>query len=159
MMRNAKTALALCVVMLGTAIEARADCKYIRGGVAETVITSEYDPIGRLLGTVTGVLNGASTTFLTTPPPNVTSYDVFLTTAGDVLIATGVSAPRTPVPGEPGEFISHVDLTIVGGSGQYAEATGTMTFDGVSHTLTVPRTADLIYKGTVCGPNVKGDPN
>jgi len=29
----------------------------------------------------------------------------------------------------------------------------------VSHTLTVPRTADLIYKGTVCGPNVKGDPN
>ena len=96
------------------------------------------DPIGRLLGTVTGVLNGASTVFLTTPPPNVTSYDVFLTTAGDVLIATGVSAPRTPVPGEPGEFISHVDLTIVGGFGQYAEATGTMTFDGVSHTLHCP---------------------
>ena len=45
---------------------------------------------------MTGVLNGASTVFLTTPPPNVTSYDVFLTTAGDVLIATGVSAPRTP---------------------------------------------------------------
>jgi len=99
----------------------------------------------------TGVLNGASTVFLTTPPPNVTSYDVFLTTAGDVLIATGVSAPRTPVPGEPGDFISHVDLTIVGGFGQYAAATGTMTFDGVSHTGTVPRTADLIYKGTVCG--------
>ena len=155
-MRNTKTALALCVVMLGTAIEARADCKYIRGGIAETAIPSSNDPIGRLLGTVTGVLNGASTVFLTTPPPNVTSYDVFLTNAGDVLIATGVSAPRTPVPGEPGEFISHVDLTIVGGFGQYAEATGTMTFDGVSHTLTVPRTVDLTYKGTVCGPNVKG---
>ena len=27
MTRNTKTALALCVVMLGTAIEARADCK------------------------------------------------------------------------------------------------------------------------------------
>ena len=89
----------------------------------------------------------------------MTSYDVFLTTTGDVLIATGVSAPRTPVPGEPGEFISHIDLTIVGGFGKYAEATGTMTFDGVSHTGTVPRTADIIYKGTVCGPNVKGDPN
>ena len=98
MMRNAKTALALCVVMLGTAIEARADCKYIRGGIAETLIPSN-DPIGRLLGTVTGVLNGASTVFITSPPPNVTSYDVFVTTAGDVLIATGVSAPRTPVPG------------------------------------------------------------
>ena len=157
MTRNTKTALALCVVMLGTAIEARADCKYIRGGIAETAIPSN-DPIGRLLGTVTGVLNGASTVFLTTPPPNVTSYDVFLTTAGDVLIATGVSA-RTPVHGEQSEFITHVDLKVVGGSGKYAEATGTMTFDGVSHTGTVPRTADLIYTGRVCGPNVKGGGN
>jgi hypothetical protein len=74
------------------------------------------------------------------------------------LIATGVPT-RTPVPGEPGEFISHVDLKVVGGFGMYAEAIGTMTFDGVSHTGTVPPTADLIYKGTVCGPNVKGDPN
>ena len=65
--------------------------------------------------------------------------------------------PRTPVPGEPGEFISHIDLTIAGGFGKYAEATGTMTFDGVSHTGTVPRTADIIYKATVCGPNVKGN--
>ena len=157
MKRNTKTALALCVVMLGTAIEARADCKYIRGGIAETAIPSN-DAFGRLLGTVTGVLNGASTVFLTTPPPNVTSYDVFLTTAGDVLIATGAPT-RAPVPGEPGEFISHVDLTVVGGFGKYAEATGTMTFDGRSHTGTVPRTADLVYQGTVCGPNVKGGGN
>jgi hypothetical protein len=34
-----------------------------------------------------------------------------------------------------------------------------MTFDGVSHTGTVPGTADIIYKGTVCGPYVKGNPN
>jgi hypothetical protein len=88
----------------------------------------------------------------------VTSYDVFLTTAGDVLIATGVPT-RTPVPGEPGEFFTHVDLTVVGGSGKYAEATGTMTFDGRFHTGTVPQTADLVYQGTVCGPNVKGGGN
>ncbi len=31
-----------------------------------------------------------------------------------------------------------------------------MTFDGVSHTGTVPQTVDLIYKGTG-GPNVKGN--
>ena len=104
------------------------------------------------------MLNGASAVFITSPPPNLTSYDAFLTTAGDVLIATGVST-RTPVPGEPGEFISHVDLTVVGGFGKYAAATGTMTFDGRSHTLTVPRTVDLVYQGTVCGPNVKGDGN
>ena len=77
--------------------------------------------------------------------PHVTSYDVFLTTAGDVLIATGLPS-RTPVLGEPGEFISHGALTVVGGSGKYADATGTMTFDGTGHTGTVPPTADFVYK-------------
>jgi len=158
MTRYTQLTLMLCVAVAGTAVEARGDCHKVRGSIAETAIPSN-DPFGRLLGTVTGVLNGASTVFLTSPPPNVTSYDVFLTTAGDVLIATGVSAPRTPVPGEPGEFISHVDLTVVGGFGKYADATGTMTFDGRSHTGTVPRTADLVYQGSVCGPNVKGGEN
>ena len=158
MTRHTQLAVMLCVAVAGTAVEARADCHNIRGSIAETRIPSN-DQLGRYLGTVTGVLNGASTVFLTSPPPNVTSYDVFLTTAGDVLLATGVSAPRTPVPGEPGEFVSHVDLTVVGGFGKYAEATGTMTFDGRSHTGTVPRTVDLVYEGTVCGPNVKGGGN
>ena len=150
MTRHTQLALMLCVAVAGTAVEARADCHKVRGSIAETSIPSN-DQFGRLLGTVTGVLNGASTVFITSPPPNVTSYDVFVTTAGDVLIATGVPT-RTPVPGEPGEFFTHVDLTVVGGS----EATGTMTFDGSTHTGTVPRTVDLVYRGTVCGPNVKG---
>ena len=157
MTRFTQLALMLCGAVAATAVEARADCQKVRGSIAETRIPSN-DPFGRLLGTVTGVLNGASTAFITSPPPNVTSYDVFLTTAGDVLIATGVPT-RAPVPGEPGEFISHVDLTVVGGSGKYAEATGTMTFDGRSHTTTVPPTSDLIYKGAVCGPNVNGGGN
>ena len=70
---------------------------------------------------------------------------------------------RTPVPGAPpGEFTVHVDLTITGGSGKYEAATGTLTFDGQSHNaLGGPglSTADLTYQGTVCGPNLKGDPN
>ena len=52
-----------------------------------------------------------------------------------------------------------MDLPVVGGFGQYAGATGTMTFDGRTHTGTVPRTVDLVYEGTVCGPNVKGGEN
>ena len=154
MTRYKHLALMLCVAVAGTAVEAHADCHYVRGSIAETRIPSN-DPFGRLLGTVTGVLNGASTVFITSPPPNVTSYDVFLTTAGDVMIGTGIPT-RTPVPGEPGEFFTHVDLTVIGGSGKYAAATGTMTFDGRFHTGTDPQTADLVYQGTVCGPNVRG---
>lgn len=154
-MKNlAKLGLFLSLAVLGTAVEARADCKFLRGGIAETRIPSTNDPLGRLLGTVTGVLNGASTVYITSVNP-VRSYDVFLTTSGDVLLAIGAPT-RTPIPGRPGEFVTHVDLTIVGGSGQYEQATGTMTFDGTAYTTTVPPTFDLTYKGTVCGPNVKG---
>ena len=156
MFKNGKMALALCVVLLGTAIEARADCHVLRGTIAETRIPSN-DSLGRLLGIVTGVLSGSSTVFITALNPT-RSYDVFLTTAGDLLIATGLPT-RTPIPGQPGDFNTHVDLEIIGGSGKYAEATGQMTFDGVFHTGTVPNTVDLIYKGNVCGPNVKGRPD
>ena len=84
MTRFTQLALMLCVAVAGTAVEARADCHKVRGSIAETSIPSK-DQFGRLLGTVTGVLNGASTVFITSPPPNVTSYDVLLTPAGDVL--------------------------------------------------------------------------
>jgi len=108
-----------------------------------------------LLSNVTGTLHGAGTVFITSlTPTGATSFDAFLTKKGDLLTAVGAST-RTPIPGQPGEFASHVDLTIAGGSGKYEGATGTMTFDGVSHTLTVPPTADLVYRGTVCGPNIK----
>jgi hypothetical protein len=156
MTRNTNIALALGAMLLGTAIEARADCHTLRGSIAETRIPSN-DPLGRLLGTVTGVLSGSSTVFIVSQNPT-RSFDVFLTTQGDVLIANGLPT-RTAIPGEPGEFTTHVDLTIVGGSGKYADATGTITFDGISHTTTVPPTVDLIYKGTVCGPNVNGAGN
>jgi hypothetical protein len=158
MKRNTRIALVLCLAVLGTAIEARADCQYVRGSIAETRIPSPNDPFSRLLGNVTGVLNGASTVFITSLNP-VTSYDVFVTNQGDMLTASGAPV-RTPVPGEPGEFTTHVDLTITGRSGKYAGATGTMTFDGQSHLGGPgPATADLIYKGSVCGPNVKAGGN
>jgi hypothetical protein len=34
-----------------------------------------------------------------------------------------------------------------------------MEFDGLGHTAAVPPTTELIYKGTVCGPNIKADEN
>ena len=157
MTTNTNIALALAVALLGTAIEARADCQYVRGSIAETRISLDTEPT-RFLGTVTGVLNGAVTVTLLSGPPNVRSLDIFVTKSGDVLRLEG-RPTRTPVPGEPGEFIAHVDLDVVGGSGKYEGAYGTMEFDGLSHNAAVPPNSEFIYKGTVCGPNVTGDGN
>jgi hypothetical protein len=60
MTKHTQLALMLCVAVAGTAVEARADCHYVRGSIAETRIPSN-DQFGRFLSTVTGVLNGAST--------------------------------------------------------------------------------------------------
>ena len=157
MKRNATLALVLCLAVLGTAIEARADCHYVRGSIAETRISIGTEPT-RILGNVTGVLNGAVTVTLLSTLPPVRSLDIFVTKSGDVLRAEGLPT-RTPVPGEPGEFTVHVDLTIVGGAGKYEGAYGTMESDGLSNTAAVPPHTEFIYKGTVCGPNVKGSPD
>jgi len=81
MKRNIKIEVVLYLAVLGTAIEARAECQYVRGRITETIIPSPNDPFGRLLGNVNGVLNGASTAVITSRNP-VTSYDVFVTNQG-----------------------------------------------------------------------------
>src|SRR5712691_2616631 len=169
MKRNTQIALVLCLAVLGTAIEARADCRHVRGGITSTSIPSN-DPMGRVLGNVDGVLNGASTAFITgfgqPPAPfivlNATSFDVFVTNRGDLLTATG-AATLTPVPGKPpGEFTEKATLTITGGSGKYAGATGTITFEGHAHNVfggPGVGTFNVVYQGSVCGPNLKADGN
>jgi hypothetical protein len=160
MKRNTTIALALCLAMLGTAIEARADCKHLRGSDVETIIPSPNDPLGRTLGIVNGVLNGASTAVVTSSSPdglNATSFDVFVTNGGDMLTATGV-VTLTPAPGSSSEFTENAILTITGGSGKYKGASGTITLEGKAvFDSSGGGTFDVIYKGSVCGPNVKGD--
>ena len=162
MKRNTKIALVMCLAVLGTAIEARAECKHVRGGITSTSIPSN-DPFGRVLGNVDGVLNGASTAFITSNNGlNATSFDVFVTNGGDMLTATGAVA-LTPVPGKPpGEFTEKATLTITGGSGKYAGATGTIALEGQGHNVfggPGVGTFDVIYRGSVCGPNLKADGN
>jgi hypothetical protein len=163
-----RLALMLCLAVPGMAIEGRAEagtttaCQYVRGGITETVIPSPNDPFGRVLGNVDGVLNGASTAVITSIDPlpsgvlNSTSFDVFVTNRGDMLTATG-AVVLTPVPGKPpGEFALNATLTITGGSGGYAGATGTITFEGQGHNVfggPGVGTFDVIYQGSVCGPN------
>ena len=168
MKRNTRIALVLCLAVLATASEARADCRHVRGGITETVIPSPNDPFGRVLGNVNGVLNGASTAFITSVNPlpsgvlHATSFDVFVTNRGDMLTATG-AVTLTPVPGKPpGEFRANVTLTVTGGSGKYALPTGTITFEGQVHNFfggPGVATSDVIYRGFVCAPNLKADEN
>lgn len=154
MKRNAIPALVLCLAVFGTVMEARDECQYLRGSIAETRISQGTEPT-RILGTVTGVLNGAGTVTILSTSPVVRSLDIFVTKSGDVLRAEGLPT-RTPIPGAPpGEFSVHVELEIKGGFGKYEGAYGTMEFNGVSHTAAVPPNTELIYTGTVCGPNVK----
>ena len=159
MKSNTTIALALCLTLLGTGIEARADCKNVRGSNVETIIPSPNDPLGRTLGIVNGVLNGASTTVVTSLPDGLhaTSFDVFVTNGGDILTATG-AVTFTPIPGSSNELTENAILTITGGSGKYTAATGTITLTGKAvFDNSGGGTFDVIYQGSVCGPNVKGD--
>jgi hypothetical protein len=60
-----------------------------------------------------------------------------------------------------GEFTENATLTVTGGSGKYAGATGTITLEGLAHNLVGPglTTFNVIYQGSVCGPNLKADGN
>ena len=160
MKRNTTIALALCLALLGMGIEARADCKHVRGSDVETIIPSPNDPFGRTLGIVNGVLNGASSAVVTSLSPDglhATSSDVFVTNGGDILTATG-DVTLTPVPGSSSELTENATLTITGGSGMYTGATGTITLLGKAvFDSSGGGTFDVIYQGRVCGPNVKGD--
>jgi hypothetical protein len=158
MRRKTKIALALFLAVLGTAIDARADCKHVHGSDLETIIPSPNDPLGRTLGIVNGVLAGASTAVVTSSSPDglhATSFDVFVTNGGDMLTATGV-VTLTPVPGSSSEFTENATLTVTGGSGKYAGAAGTITLEGKAvFDSSGGGTFDVIYQGSVCGPNIK----
>ena len=155
--------IVLCLAVFGLATEARAaDCQYVRGSITETVIPSPYDQFGRTLGIVDGVLKGASTASITSIAGlNATSVDVFVTKRGDMLTAEGAVA-LTPVPGAPpGEFTLNVKLSVTGGSGKYAGATkdSILTFEGQAHNFfggPGVATANVVYRGFICGPNVNG---
>ena len=167
MKRKTTIALVLCLAVLGMAIEARADearagCQQVRGRDVETIIPSPNDPLGRVLGNVDGVLKGASTAFITSLSPDglkATSFDVFVTDGGDMLTATG-AVTLSPVPGSSSVFTEKAILTITGGSGKYKGASGTITLEGQAvFDSSGGGTFDVIYQGSVCGPNLKADGN
>ena len=141
---------------------AAANCKNVSGQIVESLLPfgAPNDPLGRVLGTVTGVLNGSKTAILTSLVPgaegvlNATTMDIFVTKSRDLLWATGV-AVFTPIPGQPaGFFTDELTLTVIGGTGKFEGATGTINVVGESQNLFSPNAGeaffDLAYSGEVC---------
>ncbi len=154
MKKSTQITLALCLAVFGTATQARADCQKVSGSMMETIIPAPNDPFGRALGIVSGALNGVSTAVIISPDGSKSS-DVIVTSRGDMLQGTG-ALTQTPIPGNSTDLTVNVILTITGGAGKYSGATGTLTYHGLAQ-FTSPTTGtfNVIYQGSVCGPNVK----
>jgi hypothetical protein len=154
MKRTTQTLLAMCLAVFGTALQARADCQSVSGNMTETIVPTN-DPYGRTLGIVTGVLNGVSTAVVTSADGS-TSSDIIVTNRGDILTGTGAVAV-TPIVGSS-DFSVNVTLTVTGGSGKYSGATGKLTYIGLAQFPTsTTGTFNLVYRGSVCGSNVKAN--
>jgi len=116
-----------------------AQCDTVKAKSTEFAITpfgSPNDPLGRTLIIAQGGLNSVGTAILTTVGPGpvpgtlgATSRHVFVVTEQDQLTATGVLV-FTPIPGTP-NVSSSLTLTVTGGTGKFANATGTIVGTGI----------------------------
>ncbi len=143
---------------------AESGCKEVRGSIVWTVIQTHNEPLGRVVGSVTEDLNGSSSAIILEPPTPVAGgltthdLDVFVTGPQDVLIGDS-RATFTFVA--PGTVEDSQIITITGGTGKFAGATGTLQIQGMGYNLTptggIPGVTffDVRYKGQVC--NAKWD--
>jgi hypothetical protein len=123
------------------------------------------EPLGRVLGPTTGDLKAAVTAYLTGLTPNATftefhatSVETWATGAQDVLLFAG-AATFTVIPDQPvGTVADSLTLTVIGGSGKYSGATGTVHVTGTGHNLFGPNAGpgstffDVRYRGQICTP-------
>jgi len=145
----------------------------VTGSGTWTLIPAPNDPIGRVLGPTTGGLKAAVTAYLTglTPTPTgaftVTSVEVWALddedsnrrkpgAAQNLLIFNGL-ATFTPIADQPfGTVKDELTLTAVGGTGDYAGATGTIKVTGTGYNLFGPNAAPgntffkIEYRGKIC---------
>jgi hypothetical protein len=156
-------AIGVCLALTvgGKVTQAEPGCKIVSGKILEVQIPAPNDippgAFGRVLGSVTGSLNGSKTAILRTPPAlgiPITTQDIFVTTEGDLLVTNGVAIFTGVAPGTVSDVLT---LTVDGAAsaGQFAGATGTIVVTGLGFNLgSGPGTTffELEYRGQICQP-------
>jgi hypothetical protein len=168
-MRLIKLFVSVCLAVFGLSLCAQAQqalCSSVLGKITWTVIPAPNDPFGRVVGSVTGSLKGSSSAIIQelVPDPRTgiiqtKDLDIFVLGKQDVLIGNS-NAVFTPIPGQPGDFQDQQTITITGGTGRLAGATGTLYILGRGYNLGSPSPVGdtyftVDYYGQVCHPVAK----
>jgi hypothetical protein len=146
-----------CVLLVPAAARAQSSCVTIGGRLNEFILpqaSAPTDPFGRILGTVKGSLEGSLTAFLTSfvPSPNgnvhVTNNHAFATLEGFQIFTRG-AADWTYI--SDGYYQVEMTLVVAGGTGKYANATGSIHLLGVGNAVG-PGTGQFVdeYSGQLC---------
>jgi hypothetical protein len=167
-MRQLTTLGVVCLAAISLAPAARADdhkCQDVNVHVVYTSIPAPNDPLGRSSGPITGDVQGAASSLITsvTPGPDgsakATSLEVWVLGPQDILIFT-CAATATPIPGAPvGTFSVSATFTATGGTGQFVGASGALNETGTIFNLTGPKAgpgstySDVNLKGNICRGN------
>jgi hypothetical protein len=147
----------VCLAAFSLVSAARAEdnerCKNVNGHFVLTVIPAPNDPMGRVLGSSTGDLKAAISVFNTSP---TTAVGVWVLGPQDILIFNG-SFSATPIPGAPVGTISiSATLTVAGGTGKFAGASGVVQSAGTGFNVFGPSAGpgstylEEKYKGNIC---------
>lgn len=132
-------------------------CADVSGKFNEMILPQDSapnDPAGRVLGNVDGSLAGATTAFITSLAPGlngnlkVTTNNAFATLEGNLLFTRG-TADWTFI--QNGFYQVDLALTVTGGAGKYANATGSIRVLGVGNNVG-PGSGQFLheYRGQVC---------
>ena len=166
------SAIASCAFLMSMAVTPDASarekpCKHLHGRIIETLMHpagAPNDPLGRVLGKVSGSLKGSETAILLTPPtPNPETGALeslvsvtFMTGPGDTLATEGL-AVLSPIPGtlHVSDTVT-VDILPEESTGKFHGTTGTIILEGVGFDFfPAPSPGNTIfvfkYRGEICG--------